>query len=137
MLQAIDWGFTMKGKHRKTLAAVFRDPVSGTIEWTAVEGLLIAAGARVIEGRGSRVRFEKDGEVETFLLILPRRPSAMWSEAGGPPGSKSGACTQGSSRNLGGLVFSTGMGRRGRRDRSGPGSRGSVRPRGAKRAKRW
>ena len=31
-----------------------------------LEGLLIAAGARVIEGRGSRVRFEKDGEVETF-----------------------------------------------------------------------
>ena len=42
------------------------DPVSGTIEWAAVEGLLIAAGAWVIEGRGSRVRFEKDGEVETF-----------------------------------------------------------------------
>ena len=56
----------MKGKHRKTLAAVFHDPVSGAIEWAATEGLLIAAGARVIEGRGSRVRFEKDGEVETF-----------------------------------------------------------------------
>ena len=56
----------MKGKHRKTLAAVFHDPVSGTIEWAAIEGLLIAVGARVIEGRGSRVRFEKDGEVETF-----------------------------------------------------------------------
>ena len=44
----------MKGKHRKTLAAVFHDPVSGNIEWAAIEGLLIAAGARVIEGRGSR-----------------------------------------------------------------------------------
>ena len=54
------------GKQRKTLTAVFRDPVSGTIEWAAIEGLLIATGARVIEGRGSRVRFEKDGEVETF-----------------------------------------------------------------------
>ena len=56
----------MTGKQRKTLTAVFRDPVSGTIEWAAIEGLLIAAGARKIEGRGSRVRFEKDGEVETF-----------------------------------------------------------------------
>ncbi len=56
----------MKAKHRKTLAAVFHDPVSGAIEWAAVEGLPIAAGARVIEGRGSRVRFEKDGDVETF-----------------------------------------------------------------------
>ena len=62
MLQAMDQGFTIR-EHRKTLAAVFRDLVSGTIEWAAVEGLLIAAGARVIEGRGSRVRFERDGEV--------------------------------------------------------------------------
>ena len=30
------------------------------------DGLLIAAGARMTEGRGSRVRFEKDGDVETF-----------------------------------------------------------------------
>ena len=56
----------MNSKHRKTLAAVFRDPVSGTMEWAAIEGLLVAAGARLIEGRGSRVRFEKNGEVETF-----------------------------------------------------------------------
>lgn len=56
----------MNSKHRKTLAAVFTDPVSGTIEWAAVESLLLAADARLIEGRGSRVRFEKDGEVATF-----------------------------------------------------------------------
>ncbi len=56
----------MNRKHRKTLAVVFTGPVSGTIEWSAVERLLVAAGAQVIEGRGSRVRFEKDGEVETF-----------------------------------------------------------------------
>jgi hypothetical protein len=41
----------MDSKHRKTLAAVFTDPVSGTIEWAAVESLLLAAGARLIEGR--------------------------------------------------------------------------------------
>lgn len=40
----------MNSKHRKTLAAVFNDPVSGTIEWAAVESLLLAAGARLIEG---------------------------------------------------------------------------------------
>jgi hypothetical protein len=56
----------MKSKHRKVLVAVFTDPVSGTIEWAAVESLLLAAGAVLIEGRGSRVRFEKDGEVATF-----------------------------------------------------------------------
>ena len=51
----------MNSKHSKTLDVVFTDPVSGTIEWSAVERLLVAAGAQVIEGRGSRVRFEKDG----------------------------------------------------------------------------
>ena len=40
----------MNSKHRKTLAVVFTDPVSGTIEWSAVERLLVAAGAQVIEG---------------------------------------------------------------------------------------
>ena len=78
MLQAIGQGFTMKGKHRKTLAAVFRDPVSGTVEWATVEGLLIAAGARVIEGRGSRVRFERDSEVETFHRPHPAKEARRY-----------------------------------------------------------
>ena len=63
----------MNSKQRKTLVAVFTDPVSGTIEWAAIEGLLLAAGARLIEGRGSRVRFEKDGEVETFHRPHPAK----------------------------------------------------------------
>lgn len=56
----------MNSKQRRTLAAIFAEPVLGTIEWAAIESLFLAAGARLIEGRGSRVRFEKDGEVETF-----------------------------------------------------------------------
>ena len=68
----------MTGKQRKTLTAVFRDPVSGTIERAALEGLLIAAGARVIEGRGSRVRFEKDGEVETFHRPHPTKEAKRY-----------------------------------------------------------
>ena len=68
----------MNSKHRKTLAAVFADAASGTIEWTAVENLLLAAGARVIEGRGSRVRFEKDGEVETFHRPHPAKEAKRY-----------------------------------------------------------
>ena len=78
ILQATDYRIFMKGRNRKTLEAVFRDPVSGTIEWTAVEGLLIAAGARVIEGRGSRVRFEKNDEVETFHRPHPAREAKRY-----------------------------------------------------------
>jgi len=68
----------MSGKHRKTLAAVFTDPVSGTIEWAAVESLLLAAGARLIEGRGSRLRFEKDGEVATFHRPHPAKEAKRY-----------------------------------------------------------
>ena len=69
---------SMNNKHRKTLAAVFTDPVSGTIEWAAVESLLLAAGARLIEGRGSRVRFEKDGEVATFHRPHPAKEAKRY-----------------------------------------------------------
>ncbi len=62
----IDTLFLLNNKHRKTLASAFMNPVSGSIEWTDVETLLLAAGARLIKGRGSRVRLEKDGEIETF-----------------------------------------------------------------------
>lgn len=68
----------MNSKHRKTLAAVFTDPVSGTIEWMAVEGLQLAAGAQRIEGRGSRVRFEKDGEIATFHRPHPGKEAKRY-----------------------------------------------------------
>ena len=56
----------MNSRQSKTLVAVFADPVSASIDWIAIEGLLIACGCRVIEGNGSRVRFEKDGIVAGF-----------------------------------------------------------------------
>ena len=68
----------MNSKQRRTLAAVFADPVSGNIAWADVEGLLVAAGARVIEGRGSRVRFERDGEVETFHRPHPAKEAKRY-----------------------------------------------------------
>ena len=68
----------VNNRHRKTLVAVFKDPVSGTIEWAAIEGLLLAAGARLIEGRGSRVRFEKDGELATFHRPHPAKEAKRY-----------------------------------------------------------
>lgn len=46
----------MNSKQRKTLAAVFADPVSATIAWKDVEGLLIAVGFELFEGKGSAIR---------------------------------------------------------------------------------
>ncbi|MCI5207565.1 MAG: type II toxin-antitoxin system HicA family toxin [Candidatus Electrothrix sp. ATG2] len=51
----------MKAKQRKTLNAVFSNPINGNIEWAKVEALLVALGCRVIEGAGSSVTFERDG----------------------------------------------------------------------------
>ena len=68
----------VNSKHQKTLAAVFADPVPGTVEWVAIENLLLAAGARLIEGRGSRVRFEKDGQVATFHRPHPAKEAKRY-----------------------------------------------------------
>jgi len=46
----------MNKKHRKTLAAVFEDPVKSSIAWSDIERLLTALGAEISEGSGSRVR---------------------------------------------------------------------------------
>lgn len=68
----------MQGKHRKTLIAVFTNPVSTSIEWRAIEALLKATGANVIEGSGSRVRFEKDGEIATFHRPHPAKEAKRY-----------------------------------------------------------
>ncbi len=47
----------MNSKHRKTLAAIFVNPTKATIRFIDIEGLLIALGATVSEGKGSRVMF--------------------------------------------------------------------------------
>jgi hypothetical protein len=56
----------MNAAHRKTLDTVYRVPVPANLEWRRIEALFIALGAQVIEGRGSRVRFELNGVVATF-----------------------------------------------------------------------
>ena len=68
----------MNSKQRRTLAAVFADPVPGNIAWADIEGLLVALGAKVIEGRGSRVRFAKGGEVETFHRPHPAKEAKRY-----------------------------------------------------------
>lgn len=68
----------MNSRHRKTLKLVFSDPVPGTLEWTAIEALLIAACARLVERRGSRARFEKDGEIETFHRPHPAKEAKRY-----------------------------------------------------------
>ena len=68
----------MNRKHRRTLEVVFTDPVSGSAAWADIESLLIAAGAQVIEGRGSRVRLVLGGEVGTFQRPHPAKEAKIY-----------------------------------------------------------
>ena len=63
----------MNATHRKTLAAIFSEPVPKSVEWRRIEALLVAVGCMVIEGQGSRVRFEKNGVIASFHRPHPAK----------------------------------------------------------------
>jgi hypothetical protein len=63
----------MNAAHRKTLAAVFTDPVPKSLEWRHIEALLVAVGCQLIEGDGARVRFEKNGVIASFHRPHPAK----------------------------------------------------------------
>ena len=63
----------MNRRHQNTLNDIFRTPVPYTLEWRRIEALFKALGARTIEGRGSRVRFELNRVVATFHRPHPQK----------------------------------------------------------------
>lgn len=63
----------MNSKQKRTLEAIFRNPVSASIAWADVESLLAALGCRIVEGSGSRVRFERDGKTASFHRPHPQK----------------------------------------------------------------
>jgi hypothetical protein len=69
----------MNNRHRRTLEAVFRDPVSATIVWTDVESMLVHYGAAIREGRGSRVTFKLNGHRANFHRPHPRKEASRAS----------------------------------------------------------
>jgi hypothetical protein len=72
----------MNGKNRKTLKAIFTDPVNGNMEWRDIEALLVAVDCRVVEGKGSLVTFEKDGVRATFHRPHPDKASLRYRAKG-------------------------------------------------------
>ncbi len=63
----------MNKKHQKTLAAIFEDPVRSSTLWSDVEKMLVASGAEVSEGSGSRVRIALGGVRAVFHRPHPRK----------------------------------------------------------------
>jgi hypothetical protein len=56
----------MNSKQQKTLEKIFEKPVRPDIRWTDIESLLVALGAQVEEGNGSRLRVLLNDVVAIF-----------------------------------------------------------------------
>jgi hypothetical protein len=69
----ISYHSPMSAAHRKTLEALFTDPVPASLEWRKIECLFKALGAQAIEGNGSRVRFVLNGVVGSFHRPHPQK----------------------------------------------------------------
>jgi len=63
----------MGPKHRRTLKAIFEDPVRSNIAWRDIEALLQANGAELTEGNGSRVRIVLQGVRAVFHRPHPQK----------------------------------------------------------------
>ena len=63
----------MSKKHRRTLAAIFAEPVRASVNWSDIEAMLLACGAEISEGEGSRVRIALGGVRAVFHRPHPHK----------------------------------------------------------------
>ena len=63
----------MDSKHQKTLEAIFEKPERANILWRDVEALLIALGAEITDGNGSRRRVALKGVRAVFHRPHPHK----------------------------------------------------------------
>ncbi len=63
----------MRKKHRKTIADIFATPTKANIVWRDIESLLIALGAEIKEGSGSRVRIKLNDVWAVFHRPHPHK----------------------------------------------------------------
>lgn len=63
----------MNKEQQKTLKALSQRPLLCSLEWRRIESLFKAVGAKIIEGAGSRVRFELNDVMATFHRPHPQK----------------------------------------------------------------
>ncbi len=63
----------LSSKHKKTLKAIFDDPVRSDITWSRIESLLVALDAELSEGKGSRIRVALNGIRMVFHRPHPKK----------------------------------------------------------------
>jgi len=61
------------GRHDRTLAAIFEQPVRADVRWADIESLLAHLGAEITQGEGSRVRIALRGVRAVFHRPHPRK----------------------------------------------------------------
>ncbi|MBP0617256.1 type II toxin-antitoxin system HicA family toxin [Jiella mangrovi] len=66
----------MNRRQRKLLDEIFANPTSGGIAWRDIEALLVAMGADVSEGSGSRVRVALGGARAVFHRPHPQKETS-------------------------------------------------------------
>ena len=63
----------LSSKHKRTLKAIFDDPVRSDITWTRIESMLVGLDAEISEGRGSRIRVALNGIRMVFHRPHPKK----------------------------------------------------------------
>ena len=64
---------TFSRKHTDTLESIFSTPIKSNIVWKDVESLLVALGAELSEGNGSRVRIALNDVRAVFHRPHPKK----------------------------------------------------------------
>jgi hypothetical protein len=63
----------MSNKHRRTLQAIFEEPIRANVNWMDIEAMLRAFGAEISVGKGSRVRIALNNVRAVFHRPHPRK----------------------------------------------------------------
>ena len=63
----------MNKKHKRTLESIFKTPVQSNVVWKDIEKLFVHLGAKIEEGKGSRLAVELHGVRAYFHRPHPRK----------------------------------------------------------------
>ena len=69
---------TLNGRQRKTLDALFAEPLNGNIEWSRIESLFRALDCKVVSGNGSSITVEKCGARAHFHRPHPGKEALRY-----------------------------------------------------------
>ena len=62
----------LNSKQKKILDNIFKEPIKSDVLWKDIENILVALGAEISEGSGSRIRIYLNGVRAVFHRPHPR-----------------------------------------------------------------